>query len=215
VARFKGLFKTDRPEGGYLLVADASTPSKPLHWHGLTVGVEPEFVRESWAKACREYRVSTVAEPIKTTIRQAVAYAFKVRGDNRGRPVPLVVKGFHPTPTHRFFRGITKAALYEDFKAAHFRDRMGLGKSDDRAFKTADPVSLVASGSSEGVGFHHETPEVSPDISPDIGVVVMGNRQGDPLCVVSATPTPQDQSPVLDPGGIPIPARSDPSRHPP
>lgn len=121
--RFKKYHANHCPDAGYQLVADF-TASGRLHWHGFSVGSTPDQVLAAWEQATGSPAWQPDVRPILTTVEQATAYAFKVRGDNRGRALLLPARGFHVTPTHNFFN-MSKAILWKDFKARHFGTRRG------------------------------------------------------------------------------------------
>jgi hypothetical protein len=112
----KRIIKRDYPNAGYLLVREGDN-KHGIHYHGILVGIEPTEMRSAWKEACKNRPTRSTISPVKTTLEQAVRYAFGCRGDKRGLPIALLVRG-SPTITckHNFNTSITDKTLWKESK---------------------------------------------------------------------------------------------------
>lgn len=110
--RFRKQFTNHHPKAGYLLVLDRSINGRP-HWHGLTVGIEDDDVKQAWSSACNGLEAWANVGPIGTTVRRTLDYAYKVNGIYKGKPVPVPRAGVKVVHERNYFQ-INKSLIEKE-----------------------------------------------------------------------------------------------------
>jgi len=121
-------------EPGYIFVLEVG-PGGGFHYHGFVISDDLDntalasAVRKSWSESCGGQSATASIGLIKTTTERAVGYAFGRSGHKRGVPIPLFkkIKDGGPsriTITSRFYRGVTAAGLWTDWKLERYGPKL-------------------------------------------------------------------------------------------